>query len=121
MIGDWPVKRDPVFGCWLWTGRKDRNGYGVTKSGRMAHRVVYESEAGPIVRGLEPDHLCRRRPCVAPHHLELVSRSEQERRKSWRYRVRHVKRCPRGHGITGPICTPEGGRLCRICAKEQDA
>lgn len=47
---------------------------------RPAHRVYYERFVGPVPDGLEPDHLCRVRPCIRPDHLELVTHLENCRR-----------------------------------------
>ena len=110
----WPVEHDPVFGCLLWTGRLDKDGYPLTDDGKRAHRVVYESEHGPIPRGFELDHGCRRRRCVK--HLEPVTRQENERRKIFRYRTQ-IKLCAAGHPQSSytRILTPEGGLVCRTC------
>jgi|SRR3990172_1228926 len=108
---------DPIFGCALATGRRDKDGYCFHGRGR-AHRVAWESEKGPIAEGLVLDHLCRRRHCVALHHLEAVTQSENEKRKSWRYRARR-KVCPAGHDMgINAVLTPEGGRVCRACNRE---
>lgn len=61
------------------------------------------------------DHLCRRRTCANPWHLDAVSHSENERRKDFRYRQRRITACPRGHALTFALMTPEGGRVCREC------
>ena len=69
--------------CWIWTGKRVHNGYG-TFSYRVAgkrvyhyaHRYGYEALVGPIPPGLDLDHLCRRRDCVNPDHLEPVTRRE---------------------------------------------
>lgn len=115
----WPVEVDPHYGCWLWRQRIDGDGYARTKSGALAYRIVYEAEVGPIADGLEPDHTCRRRECCAPHHLDLVTREENERRKRWRRRLK-ITHCPRGHELTSlvAIVTPQGGRVCRTCRDE---
>ncbi len=66
-------------GCWLWVGKVNRGGYGVTSVAgktRSAHRVSYEWHVGPIPIGLDLDHLCRVRRCVNPDHLEPVTRRE---------------------------------------------
>ena len=66
-------------GCWIWLGCRDAAGYGVfrRKTGACwAHRVAYASLVGPIVDGLAVNHQCRRRCCVNPAHLELLSVSE---------------------------------------------
>lgn len=79
----------------------------------MAHRAVFEAEVGPIEVGKSLDHLCRRVDCVNPAHMEPVTASQQEYRKLWRYRAKHLKTCPRGHTLT--LRTREGGKLCREC------
>lgn len=113
----WPVRRDPIFGCILWVGRKDKWGYPRTNDGRLAHRAVYESERGPIADDMELDHTCRRRTCV--FHLEAVTRAENGKRKRWSYRL-GIKTCPRGHELTQETraVTPEGGYACRLCAQK---
>jgi hypothetical protein len=110
---------DPIFGCIIASGRLDRDGYAFHGKTR-AHIVAYEQNHGPIAEGMEVDHLCRRRNCCAPHHLELVTRSENEKRKSWRYRARRTT-CPKGHDLklNGAV-TPEGGRVCRQCNREAE-
>lgn len=111
------TERDPIFGCELWTGRLDREGYGYHGTSR-AHIVLWIREHGAIAPGLELDHLCRRRNCVALHHLELVTRAENERRKSWRYRIRRAT-CPRGHDLERHrVVTPEQGIVCRQCNRD---
>jgi hypothetical protein len=105
---------DPLFGCRLATGRLDREGYAFHGKTR-AHIAAWVAERGSIAPGLELDHLCRRRNCTALHHLELVTRSENERRKSWRYRARR-SHCAAGHELAvHAVVTPEGGRVCRAC------
>jgi hypothetical protein len=105
---------DPDFGCELATGRKDRDGYAFRGRTR-AHIAAWVAANGAVPDGLELDHLCRRRHCIALHHLEPVTREENERRKSWAYRAR-IKWCPRGHCMElYAVLTPEGGRVCRLC------
>lgn len=63
-------------GCWIWTGRLNRNGYGRAAIGGrepVAHRAIYEAVIGPIPIGHVLDHLCRNRPCVNPWHMEPVT------------------------------------------------
>jgi len=108
---------DPIFGCEIASGRLDRDGYAFHGKTR-AHIHAWVEKKGLIPEGLELEHMCRRRNCKAVHHLELVTRSENEKRKSWRYRARR-KTCPQGHdlSINGAV-TPEGGRVCRQCNRE---
>lgn len=108
---------DPIFGCDLVTTRLDREGYAFHGKTR-AHIAAWTAEHGQVPDEHELDHLCRRRNCRALHHLELVTRSENEKRKSWKYRARRTH-CPRGHELyLHGIVTPEGGRVCRACNRE---
>lgn len=113
---------DPIFGCALATGRVDRDGYAFHGKTR-AHIHAWEAVHGVITQTddhgnrLELDHLCRRRNCCALHHLELVTRSENEKRKNWKYRARRTH-CPKGHSMQNALVTNEGGRLCRTCHNE---
>lgn len=120
MSSQWKTTRDPIFGCDLWQGKQTRDGYPIVygAGGGLAHRLAFVAAGGDLADGLEVDHLCRRRLCVRPEHLEAVTRQENELRKSWRYRARRTK-CKRGHDLreTG-IVTPEGGRVCRLCNQE---
>lgn len=70
-------------GCVLWTGALATGGYGMSWNGhrsKRAHRYAYEMIVGDIPGGLELDHLCRRRDCVNPGHLEPVTAAENKRR-----------------------------------------
>lgn len=65
-------------GCWLFTGALvtgyGRIGLGDTHA--LTHRVMYELLVGPVPEGMDLDHLCRRRACCNPRHLEPVTRRE---------------------------------------------
>jgi hypothetical protein len=111
------VSEPDAFGCVLVTHRLDREGYAFHGSSR-SHIVAWVNAHGPIPEGMEVDHLCRRRNCKAVHHLELVTRSENEKRKSWKYRAKR-KQCPKGHDLqVNRVVTSEGGVICRQCNRE---
>ncbi len=83
-----PIERFEKFfckgsGCWLWTGGLDTGGYGiftVMGTNMGAHRWAYEHYVGSIPDGLVIDHLCRRRNCVNPDHMEPVTVAENNLR-----------------------------------------
>lgn len=110
------------LGCWDWTGHVKPNGYGQVKvDGRPAyvHRVAYELTRGPIPDGLVIDHLCRRRHCVNPDHLEPVTHRINIRRGvSPAARRAHQTHCGRRHIFdnANTYTAPNGTRHCRRCA-----
>lgn len=107
--------------CWLRTEQVRTSGYaGVWLTGkgqRLAHRVSYEHMVGEIPAGLDLDHLCRRRNCINPSHLEPVPRRVNLRRAA-----DMIVTCPRGHAYTevNTYMDPEGHRRCRECKRQLD-
>ena len=97
--------------CWLWSGNKNSNGYGlVSIDGKtvQVHRYAYEVLVGPIPDGLTIDHLCRVRLCVNPDHLEVVTLGENIRRA--------LKTGPRCGCDPSNFFTRKDGRVeCRLC------
>lgn len=66
-------------GCWIWLGQKNNNGYGVS-SWALVHRMAFICTVGMIPKDMTLDHLCRRKACLNPNHLEVVTRGENSRR-----------------------------------------
>lgn len=66
---------DPVAkakGCWLWTGAKDKNGYGrIRVNGRQMHAHVFSWEIRycPMPPGKWGLHTCDNPSCVNPEHV----------------------------------------------------
>lgn len=118
-MSQWRTERDPWFGCDLWRGAVNSNGYPTVWDGgrpRQAYYVALERAGVVIPPQREPDHLCRRRLCVAPAHFELVTRAENQLRKAWAYRSQ-LAACPKGHDLfIHGRRTPEAGVVCRICS-----
>ncbi|MEV0438955.1 HNH endonuclease signature motif containing protein [Streptomyces spectabilis] len=117
--------RDADGGCWEWTGHVKPNGYGQVRINRRplhAHRVAYEAVHGPIPEGLVLDHLCRRRNCVNPDHLEPVTTRTNVLRGSGPA-ARNARRthCLRGHAFdaANTYVTPNGARNCRTCRTDR--
>jgi hypothetical protein len=115
------TEHDVAFGCDLWTGATGNNGRPIVWRGKSpiaAYRIAYIEAHGEIPEDRAIDHVCRRVLCVNPEHLEAVTKSENERRKSMRYRLQR-KQCSRGHRLdeVTRLLTPEGGVLCRLCAR----
>lgn len=108
-------------GCWLWLDALDKDGYGTfyfRRRKHRAHRVAYVQQFGPMPEGMVVDHLCRRRHCVNPDHLRLVSASQNalENSKSVSALNRQKTACPQGH----PFDRAYGGqRYCSICEAEK--
>lgn len=123
-------------GCVLWTGNRNKSGYGtitigyndarrsVTSVVRMAHVVAWELEHGPVPNGLELDHFkCRTRHCIRTACLRPVTHTENMRNGAHALKTH----CPRGHEYAGEnlsLWKTKGGvgRHCKACnrARAQD-
>lgn len=64
--------------CWLWTGHRDRHGYGRvwldTRRIQFAHRIAWELTNGSIADGLCCLHRCDEPACCRIDHLFLGTR-----------------------------------------------
>jgi HNH endonuclease len=113
-------------GCWLWTGGRDKDGYGrfsVGRQHRRAHHLAYILFVGPIPDGLEIDHLCRNPGCVNPWHLEPVPQRVNVLRGTGLAAVNARKtHCINGHEFTlaNTYVNPStGNRRCQTCHRDE--
>lgn len=112
--------------CWLWTVIDKVSGYGRFKKKGVigfAHVIACRMFAGPIPEDLSCDHLCRRRNCVNPAHIEYVPIRVNILRGTAPSALNSTKtRCKAGHDF-GPNNTridSRGGRQCAICNRARD-
>lgn len=117
-------------GCIVWTGSRDKGGYGKCKRRHpvhglisLPHRLAYILAKGAIPSDMEIDHECRNRSCVNPNHLTARSHIENI------YRIVRLKEnhrnskkthCKFGHPLSGENLMVEvwrgiSMRKCRIC------
>lgn len=125
-------------GCWQWTGRLDRYGYGMVtvkladrRRTTGAHRASWVVNRGTVSPLLTIDHLCRNNACVNPDHMEVVTNVENIRRRTadnpegiGRPRIPLEKRKGCGtHGrADGRFETRNDGYtawVCRVCNRER--
>lgn len=110
-------------GCWIWTGTLNTSDYGqitYRNTNRLVHRIGFELAGGTVPDGMQIDHLCRKRNCWNPSHLEAVTNRENALR-SERATKTH---CVHGHPFTDENTVITIGnqgfpwRSCRICRRQ---
>lgn len=112
--------------CILWEGRKNADGYGLIGA-RLAHRVMWERECGPIPKGWVIHHQCRTPACVNVAHLACITHATHNRlhlnAEAWYDRQRGKTRCAHGHEYTEKTTGRDrhGKRYCKECSRLNSA
>lgn len=117
--------------CWPWLGYLNEKGYGrfyKSSKNHSAHRFAVMLSGREIPDGMVCDHLCRRRDCVNPAHVEVVTIRQNVVRgvaglKDGALYPDKEQYCPQGHERTeeNTIFRYDGGRECRPCKVATDA
>lgn len=120
--------------CWIWRGKTDRNGY-VRKWHEGRHQSIqiiacdFVGRAVPV--GKEGHHLCERRNCANPGHVQFLTHAEHMAVTDFSANGlgnhnRKKTHCPHGHKYTKSntkLSTTAAGyqkRNCRKCANARN-
>lgn len=99
-IARFHLKYQKSDGCWLWTGLKERSGYGQfylfteyngIKVRVYAHRIALLLKLGFLPGHLEVMHSCDNPSCVNPDHLSLGTHADNMRDSALKGRRAKVK------------------------------
>lgn len=85
------VRHGAADECWECTKYRMRSGYGrMTHMGtvRLAHRVTWELNFGPIPEGMIVCHHCDNPPCCNPSHLFVGTDGDNQKDKTIKGRAR---------------------------------
>ena len=126
--------RNPDFpDCWEWTAGKlgDYGSFTVFRYGKWtkqaASAFIWEALHGPVEKGLEVCHKCNNKLCVRPDHLEVGTRSHNQRYSVLTKTNNNSRKthCKHGHPYdeenTIWIISKKTGfktRDCKTCQKE---
>jgi hypothetical protein len=114
--------------CWIWTASTKKDGYGwfsVKHKYIAPYKFAYQIIRGEVPIGLEFDHLCKKRACVNPFHVEPVSHQENiDRGKGPPQRQKTY--CSKGHPFDSIntyfyMSGKYKMRGCLICRRERSA
>lgn len=109
--------------CIIWTGGRQGKYGAASLQGRNmgAHRVAYWMKVGPLVEGLEIDHICNVPLCINPDHLQQIDGHANWSRSSALTRENSLKtHCKHGHEFTEENTRLTAkGRDCRACNRDR--
>jgi len=100
-------------GCWRWRGARTescRAVFSARHGAESAARTAFRWFIGSLSDGIQVDHLCYRRDCVNPAHLEAVTAVENTRRAQRRH-----THCRNGHERASNIRRHGNSRSCHSC------
>lgn len=112
--------------CWIWGRAVQSRNYGMV-NGTGAHVIAYTLAHGPVPEGKQVNHLCKRKRCINPDHLNALTP-----RENWEYsRPEYVAAmairramfeaspvCRNGHSKAEWGTTSTQGFVCRKCRNE---
>lgn len=123
--------------CWLWLGCTLKSGHAQfnfknekgVKRRLMVHRLAYELEIGPILEGLDIDHLCHKpeecqlankcphRRCCNPAHMRPGTKADNNAAHRRAHHESLKTHCPQGHEYTleNTYICKRGKRSCITC------
>lgn len=121
---------DHDSGCLLWTGSKDRYGYGQIRANgtmRKVHKVMWEMFEEPVPDGLHLDHVaargCHNKHCASIAHLEPVTQRVNLLRGATLVAANAAKtHCDSDHefDLINTYISPGGSRQCRTCHRDNE-
>ena len=108
---------DPLSGCHIWQGRRDRNGYplvGFHGQQHRVHRLAWTLRYGTIPKGMHLCHRCDEPRCINPDHHFVGTHEDNmaDRRHKHRARRERVLADFSGKGWPGDAFPP--GELSRM-------
>jgi hypothetical protein len=109
--------------CWVFTGGKDKDGYGQVQAARAAkdnkvtraHQLAYVAWVGEIKDGMLVCHTCDNPSCCNPEHLFLGTPSDNMQDMSKKGRC--GPKMPRRLDYEG-ILAAHGNKPCGVVAEE---
>jgi|SRR5882724_3589651 len=117
---------DEITKCWLWQKEINKNGYGVIyvlRTGKLAHRISYQTFKGPIMEHVLHISSCPNRCCINPDHLydgNPYENAQDTIKVGHHFQVNKIY-CPQGHPYNSEntYTNSEGKRQCKTCIKER--